>query len=586
MSFSFTFQPGIILMCFGLLLLLVPEKFRKLCILAGPVLTFAATLYMQKELLLENLGLAQGQSDQEARLVFLASLIFATMTLVGGTYNLHSTNRQELGAEAVYAGSSLGVVFSTTWISMLIYWELMAVASWLIVLSSKTKESAKAGFRYLVLHMLGGNLLLCGVAIKLSQGSTLIASLTGQQDLAYWFILLGVAVNTAIPPLHTWVADAYPRAPLGGTVYMATYTTKIGVFCLIRLFAGTEMLIYFGVIMALYGAAMALIENNLRRLFSYHIISQVGYMVVALAVGSQMGVDGAAAHLLNHILYKSTLLMCCGAVIMATGKEKISELGGLAKKMPVTAGCFLLASLSIAGFPLFNGFISKGLIMNAIAEGNYHLCELLMMLASVGTLLSITLKVNYFVFFGKTDKEISADEKMIPANMKVAMIFGAASCLLTGIFPQILYNILPYQTETEAFTVDHVTQYVELFAAAAIAFVMYIEHMAPKDKLTLDFDWFYRKPLLQSGMAVSVCAFGFLTVSGRIMKDFIEKGNRILHDPQILLPEFVKAPKAARLQSALEDDDVLQRPAGSLVGINILLVLVILAILFLMKILG
>ena len=213
-------------------------------------------------------------------------------------------------------------------------------------------------------------------------------------------------------------------------------------------------------------------------------------MVASLAMGGEMGIDGAAAHAFNHILYKGTLLMCAGAVISATGKRKISQLGGLAKKMPVTAGCFLVASMAIAGFPLLNGFVSKSLIMGAAASYEIHWAELLLTLASIGTLMSVTLKVNYFVFWGKTDKDVDVNLDAVTLNRKIAMIIGAGACVVTGLFPDIVYSLTPYGTDGHPFTVDHVTQYIQLFAAAAVVFVMYAEHMQPKEKITLDTDWF------------------------------------------------------------------------------------------------
>ena len=256
--------------------------------------------------------------------------------------------------------------------------------------------------------------------------------------------------------------------------------------------------------MALYGAAMALIENHMRKLFSYHIVSQLGYMVAALALGSEMGIDGSAAHAFQNILYKGTLFMCTGAVVYATGKEKISQLGGLRKDMPVTSLCFLTASLAIAGFPLLNGFVSKGLIMNSMAESGAALAELLLMIASIGTFLSITLKVNYFVFFGAAETITEADEGKVPVNMKVAMVIGALACVFFGLFPQAIYHLVPYGTDGHAYTMDHITQSLELFAGAGLVFVMMIEHMKPKEKITLDTDWFYRKPMKALILGLSI----------------------------------------------------------------------------------
>ena len=547
-------QPGMILILCGLLVLLIPEKLiqlRRGLLILAPALTMWAVL-----------------TSGAGKLELMFGIIFAFISLVGALYNFHVKDRFEIAAETVYAGASISVVFAVTWINMIVFWELMAVASWLIVVSARRESATKAGFRYLMVHMLGGNLLLAGIVIKLVQGSTEIICLTdGPQDAAYWLIMAGVALNAAVPPLHSWIADAYPEAPMGGTVYMGSFTTKVGVFCLIKLFAGTQLLLYFGVFMAIFGACMALMENDLRRLFSYHIVSQVGYMVAALALGGALGIDGAAAHAFNNILYKGTLLMCAGAIIDVTGKRKISELGGLGRKMPLTAGCFLIASMAIAGFPLLNGFVSKSLIMNAAAESGIHWAELGLMIASVGTLMSVTLKINYFVFWGKSDVSLDVDESSVPIGRKIAMVLAAAGCFVCGVLPNFVYGLTPFGSDGHPFTVDHVTQYMQLFAAAGIAFLMYLDHMKPHDELSLDIDWLYRKPLpaLMSGlshgfnglrMGVGGC---LACVFGRI--------NCYLHDPKEVLNEFFDL-REPEPRDCLEDDDVLQKPAGWLVEIS------------------
>lgn len=551
-------QPGLILIIFGLLMLALSGCLRRVAVVAGPVITLCAVFFYEAD-----------------KMATMFGIIFGIISVVAAIYNLHVKDRRELAAEAVYAGSSISVVFASHWIGMLIFWELMAVASWLIVVASKTKEAGKAGFRYLMVHMLGGNLLLAGIVIKLAQGQTLIESLTGQPDAAYWLILAGVAVNAAIPPLNAWIADAYPESTMGGTVYMGSFTTKVGVFCLIRLFAGTELLLYFGVFMAVWGACMALIENDFRRLFAYHIISQVGYMIASLAIGGEIGIDGASAHAFNHILYKGTLLMCAGTVIAATGKRKISELSGLGRKMPVTAGCFLIASMAIAGFPLLNGFVSKSLIMNAAAESGFYWAELLLMVASVGTLMSVTLKVNYFVFWGKSDDDTAVCERDVPLNRKIAMALGAAACVITGLFPNLIYGLTPYGTDGHPFTVDHVTQYIELFAAAAIAFVMYIDHMKPKEKITLDTDWFYRKPLKYAVGFLSVSAEAARKRIGGGLGSFFAKADMYLHNPRLLITD-----KPLKTRDCLEDDDVLQKPVGWLIALNFILFIAIVLFVF------
>jgi len=542
-------QPGLIMIIAGLSMLILPEILKRPVMIAAPLLTGYAVITLGAD-----------------KLTLMVGIIFSIIALIAALYNLHVKDRIELCVESVYAGSSISVVFATQWIGMIIFWELMAVASWLIVIVSRTEKATKAGFRYLLVHMLGGNFLLAGIIIKMSQGSMMIECLTGQQDIAYWLILAGVAVNAAIPPLNAWIADAYPESTMGGTVYMASYTTKVGVFCLIKLFAGTEFLLYFGVFMAVWGACMALIENDLRRLFSYHIISQLGYMVAALAIGGAGGIDGASAHLFNNILYKGTLFMCSGVLIAATGKRKISELGGLGKKMPLTASCFAIASMAIAGFPLLNGFVSKSVVMNTVAESGQHWAELLLMLASVGTLMSITLKINYFVFWGKSDNQLSVDESQVPMNRKIPMLLGALGCVVTGVFPNIVYGITPFGTDGHPFTVDHITQYVQLFAGAIIVFVMYLEHMMPKEKITLDTDWFYRVPLKIGVQYLSETVDNIRVTIGKSLGNNIAKANELLKDPK----DFTDKLLSVKDIDGVEEDDVLKKPIGFMLTVTAL----------------
>lgn len=575
-------HPGLILILFGIIIMVAPEKLRKVLMIAGPVMAaFAAwSLNRASFLCLEIVPKITLQLLHVDSLTKMFLVIFSAASLIGAVYALSSQNRFETGLEAIYAGSSMGAVLAGDWITLIIFWEIMAVPSWLIVTSAGTERASKAGFRYLMVHLLGGNLLLAGIIMKVAEGSMDITCLTGTGDAAFWLIFLGVAVNAAIPPLNSWISDAYPEAPMGGTVYMASFTTKVGMFYIIRLFAGTEFLLWVGVFMAIYGASMALIENDLRRLFSYHIVSQLGYIVAAAAVGGALGIDGAAAHTFNNILYKGVLFMCCGAVITATGKRRISDLSGLYRKMPLTAICFLIASLSIAGFPLLNGFVSKSLVMNAMAEGGYHAAEILLMIASVGTLLSIALKVNYFVFFGKTDgcaeRCTDPEVKPVPLNMKTAMVMGTVGCVIIGVMPNLLYGLTPLGSDGHPFTVDHVTQYIELFAAATLAFVMYIDHMAPHVAITLDFDWFYRKPLAAAVRWTSAAVSGLFEACGRMVSKLVTAGNRYLHRPAAVLEDMgVKIP---RRKGGIEDDDVLMKPAGSLVAINVMLGLIVAAV--------
>ncbi len=526
-------HPGLILIVTGLLAFVLPQKVRQIVSLAGPVLALWAVWMLNAGSVME-FHFAGGITMELLHADILAKafgLIFCIIAVIAGIYSFDAVDRGEKAAALIYAGSSLGVVFAGDWISLICFWEVMAVASWYLVWVGRTQRAKRASYRYLVMHFFGGNMLLVGAIILCADGNFDLQLLTGETGAGYWLVLIGVAVNAAIPPLHTWVADAYPESTPAGTVYMGSFTTKVAIYALIRLFAGTEWLVIVGGLMAVFGACMALIENDLRKLLSYHIVSQLGMMVAGLATGLAAGIDGAVLHAAFNILYKGVLLMAAGAVFVATGKRKISELGGLYRKMPVTAVCFLIASLSIAGMPLLNGFVSKGLIMDALHD--YTIGYWLVMLAGIGTWLSITMKINYFVFFGKAENDVAC--KKVPAYMNIAIVLGAALCVITGVLPDLGYSLMPNQTVGHPFTAHHILEYIGLFIGATIPFVLLIKKMAPHDYLSLDFDWFYRKPLADVVFGLSKGIHHVFVICQNTANEVTETVKLLLNDPAQVL---------------------------------------------------
>ncbi|MFH2202360.1 MAG: Na(+)/H(+) antiporter subunit D [Elusimicrobiota bacterium] len=427
-------------------------------------------------------------------LSLLFGIIFCLITFAGIIYALHHPGGKEQAASLALAGSALGVVFAGDWITMFVFWELMSVASIFIIWMGDTPGSLKAGYRYLLVHVMGGGILFAGILLHLANGgSSEFLALTGQGPLtpAGWLILTGVAVNSAIPPLHAWLTDAYPECTVTGSVVQSAFTTKTAVYVLLRAFPGAEPLAVIGVIMALYGVVFAVLENDIRRLLSYHIVSQVGFMVAGVGLGTALSLDGAAAHAFCHILYKGLLFMGAGAIIYATGKSKLTELGGLVRQMPAVLVLFMVGAFSISGLPMFNGFISKTMTISAFGHEHRIVLELLLELASVGTFLSIGLKLAYHAFFGE-DCKIKA--KALPANMYVAMGFAAALCTLLGLFPQMLYDFLPNAAEYHPYTLTHVAGSLQLHLGTAAAFWLLLKVLKPKDAISLDVDWLYRKP--------------------------------------------------------------------------------------------
>ena len=424
-------------------------------------------------------------------------LIFGLIACIGVLYALHVRRGGEHAATLVYAGGGLGVVFAGDWITLFVFWEMMAVASLFVVWFGGTAQSQAAGYRYLLVHIFGGSLLFCGILIHLLHGGEAgLAALTQSDtpDAAFWLILLGVAVNAAVPPLHAWLTDAYPEASVTGSVFLSAFTTKTAVYVLIRLFPGAEVLLWAGVVMTLYGVVYAILENDIRRLLAYHIVSQVGYMVAAVGMGTALALNGSGAHAFCHILYKALLFMGAGAVIQATGKRKLSDLGGLSRAMPLVFTLYMIAAFSISGVPLFNGFTSKSMIVSAAAYAHLPVPELLLTLAGVGTFLSVGLKLPYFTFMGG-DRGAGGAAQRLPVNMLLAMGAGAFFCVWLGIFPQALYERLPFAAEYHPFTVDHVVSSMQLLIGTGLAFWWLLDRFHRETTVTLDTDWFYRRPL-------------------------------------------------------------------------------------------
>jgi len=352
-------------------------------------------------------------------------------------------------------------------------------------------------------------ILLAGIAIYVSETGTVVFDNMGifseaTSPTAWVLILIAFLINAAVPPLGAWLPDAYPEATVTGAVFMTAFTTKTAVYALIRGFPGEELLVWLGAIMAVYGVVYAVLENDARRLLAYHIISQVGYMVCGVGIGTELALNGATAHAFAHILYKGLLFMGAGAVLQVTGLRKLSDMGGLYKSMPITLGLYMVGAFSISAVPLFSGFVSKSMVVSAAGEDHRALVFLLLTLASAGTFLHTGLKLPYYMFFGR-DSGVRGREP--PANMLVAMSLAAVACVVIGVAPGLLYDHLPFSADYHPYDVRHVTSTLGMLGFTALGFFLLLAHLDPEPKISLDTDWFYRKgsavvlPLVEGPLA-------------------------------------------------------------------------------------
>jgi len=424
--------------------------------------------------------------------------IFTIMGVIGVIYSIHVKNDGEHFSAFYYVGGSLGVIFAGDFLTLFLFWEMMAFSSVFLIWFRKSKSSLDSGFRYLLWHVAGGLILLAGIMLQYSVSGDLSVQYlpfhgwwpTDFQSLASFLIIIGFIVNAAVPPFGAWLPDAYPAATVTGAVFMSAFTTKTAVYALIRVCAGSEMLIVLGVIMAIYGVVYAVLENDARRLLAYHIISQVGYMVAGVGLGTPMAINGVVAHAFCHILYKSLLFMGTGSVLYVTGTAKLTELGGLYKTMPRTMIYTVIGGLSISAFPLFSGFVSKSMTVTAFGEAHLTWAFMALMLASAGTFLHTGLKVPYFIWFGK-DQGLKAKEP--PWNMELAMGIGALFCIGLGIFYKPLYALLPHAVHFEPYTAYHTWETLQLLLFTQLGFFLLLKKLWCEDTISLDTDWFLRK---------------------------------------------------------------------------------------------
>ncbi|MBD3333999.1 MAG: Na(+)/H(+) antiporter subunit D [Candidatus Eisenbacteria bacterium] len=427
------------------------------------------------------------------RLSLLFGAIFSIIVFMGGVYGLHVDDRRQQVAALLYYAGAMGATFAGDLITLYAFWELMAVGSVVLIWARQTPEASRAGGRYILAHLAGGVTLLAGILIHIQNTGSIAFHpfAPGEGGAAAWLIMIGFALNAAVPPLNAWLPDAYPRGTVTGSVFLSALTTKTAVYVLLRAFAGWEVLLWAGCIMAVYGVIYAILANDIRVILSYHIISQVGYMVAGVGLGTEMALNGSAAHAFCHILYKALLFMGAGAVLYQTGRSKLTELGGLARAMPAALILYMVGAVSISGLPLFNGFISKSMIIAAAEKAHIIPAFLLLELASVGTFLSVGLKLPYFTWYGEA-KPITPQPARF--NMVAGMSLAAASCFLLGILPGLLYRFLPFPVHYAPYTPGHVTGTLQLLFFTGVVFFFLIPKLQPHAGFLIDTDLVYRAP--------------------------------------------------------------------------------------------
>ena len=488
---GFLFSPGLWLILGGLIFAVSKPGLRLPVIVVAPLLALFGIWTMPADAVwsLQFLGY-EIQPVKSTTVGQLFATVFSIMALAGGIFAMRIASTLELSAAFIYAGSAVCVTFAGDLMTLFIFWELMALGSTMVLWAAGTEGAHKASMRYLILHLFGGMLLLVGITGHVLDTGSILFEPMQADSFAHWLILAGFLLNAGAPPFSAWIGDAYPEASPSGTVFLSAFTTKTAVFVLIMGFPGTWVLIPIGIYMIFYGIIYALLENDMRRILAYSIVNQVGFMVTGVGIGTEMALNGAAAHAFAHIIYKGLLLMSAGAVLYRTGNRKCTNLGGLFQTMPWTTLLGTIGALAISAFPFTSGFTTKSMIAQAAADQHLMYVWFALAAASAGVFLHAGIKFPWFVFFQK-DSGLRPPEA--PTNMLIAMWLFAGLCIGLGVWAEPLYAMLPHPVEYVAYTAAHLVSQFQLLLFAGLAFFVMLPMMKRTLTITLDFDYFYRK---------------------------------------------------------------------------------------------
>ena len=511
-------HPALILLAGGLFLFCLPTTPRRIVSVCLPVLGFLNLLTIADGTLWHiTYGGYELTVLRADRLSMLFGYLFHLAAFIGAIYALHLKDRLQIGTGLLYAGSAVGAVFAGDLITLFIFWEFLAITSAFLVWARGGERALRSGMRYLVMHISSGLLLLLGAVFYYLNTKSLTFDHIGLDKGYHYLIFFAFGIKCAFPLLHNWLIDAYPESTPVGTVFLSAFTTKAAVYALARGFAGEDLLIYIGAIMTIFPIFYAAIENDMRRVLSYSMINQIGFMVVGIGIGGALGINGAVSHAFNDVIFKGLLFMSMGAVLFSSGRINASDLGGLYKSMPWTCACCIIGAASISAIPLFNAFISKSMVMQGVADSGAVTIWLVLLFASAGVLHHAGVKIPFFSFFAH-DAGIRCREA--PLNMRIAMTISAILCVVIGSYPPLLYNLLPHPVDYVPYTTTHVVLQLQLVFFAVLAFVVLMltseidisletqtkriivggllvigRHPPELPGVNLDFDWIYRRAL-------------------------------------------------------------------------------------------
>ncbi len=455
-----------------------------------PQLSDGSILVYQLPMIITPLSLTFRVDGLGFLFALIASFIWLMATIFALEYMNHEKNRRRFFAffMLTFAGT-IGVPLAGDLLSLLIFFELMSLASYVLVIHTQTDEAYSAGNLYLYMGIFGGMCLLTGIGIfyfncgslAIAPQTCLLIDFNSYYLAAGLLMIIGFGIKAGMAPLHIWLPKAHPVAPAPASALLSGIMIKTGAYGMIRvinmiytpdssalsvnnLAAGVSdlwaqlsgtgyIIIWFGIATMFFGVILAILQDNIKKMLACSSISQIGYIIMGIGVAAYlgyegaMGLGGAVYHIFNHAFFKSTLFLAAGAIVYMTGELDMSKLGGLKEKMPFTTVVVLIATLGIVGMPLFNGYAGKTLLHHAIVEAYEHhhlyslfVAEKIFTITSAGTVCYF-LKFIYFAFWRPAPAGLS-EVKTESVLMRISMGLLALCMVLIGFSPNLILRKL------------------------------------------------------------------------------------------------------------------------------------------------
>jgi len=425
-------------------------------IMAGEVITY------QFANIIPPFGLSFRVDTLGFGLSLLSSFIWFLVTIYSLDYMKKEDHTDRYYPSLILTLSGcMGLFLAGDLFSLFIFFELMSLVSYLLIIHSETKEALKAGYKYLIVTIVGGLFLFFGIIItyELTYTITLneigiISTPSTLAFVAFISFLIGFGMKAGMFPLHVWLPEAHPVAPSPASALLSGIMIKTGVYGLIRVMFHifdyqmildanwNIILAVVAVITIFLGSAVAITQENLKRRLAYSSIGQMGYILLGLAIMTESAMIGDIFHIFSHAFMKSTMFLAAGAIILKTGKKNVKDLKGIGHKMPLTMISFTIAALAMIGIPPLNGFISKwSLSLGALEAGQpYYVLVLL-----ISSLLNSAyyLPIINTAFFGAKDEQKGMPKRLAeaPLRMMMPIVILGFSCLVLSLFP----TNLPYE---------------------------------------------------------------------------------------------------------------------------------------------